>query len=126
MGAELKRVTTSGGVEVLRVEADGLFDEAATSKVVTGILSSALPVLMVLGGDVKISPGARKALRGLEGNHRNVPVALVARSGIMRAMISMIIKGVSVAKKHPVVSATFSEEGPALAWLDVEGHRIAA
>lgn len=127
MGAELKKVKTAGGVEVLRVEADGLFDEATTAKVVPAIIAAELPVLMLLGSGIKISAGARKSLFGLDGGgKRSVPVALVAKSGLMRAMISMVIKGISIAKRHEVTSATFADEASAIAWLDQQPRLQAA
>lgn len=126
MGAQTKRVTTQNGVEVLRVEAEGLLDEATTQQVVPAIMRSQLPVLMVLGSGLKLSPGARKGLMALDSGTRDVPVALVAQSVMMRTMMSMVIKGISIAKRHEVISATFGDERAAMAWLETQSRRMAA
>ncbi len=118
--------TTPKGHPYLRVESHGLVDDAAVAEVIPKINTSPLPLLVYMHDDTKLTTSARKAITKVTGEERKTPQAIIAPNPLVRAMMSFIIKALSIAQPNVSMPKMFGNEPDAVKWLDAELDAIAA
>ncbi len=118
-------MTTPKGRQYLRVEASGVVDEEEAAAAVTKLHASPLPMLLFLKDDTKITTAARKRMAKISEQRTN-PQTLVAPNPLVRAMISFLVKALSIGKPNANLPTILASEAEALTWLDAQVDARAA